>query len=82
MKVIEKTAYLVVRCDENTHALLGAYVWSSPPWDQSILPKGRWYVVYYLKRQTYQEAFDSIMHYVDSKHSPLNYLKDFMDRAY
>lgn len=57
------TAYLIVMCDMETNAILGAAIWSSPEWEQSRrLDKCYTYIAYMVDSHiSFQDAKDNMI---------------------
>lgn len=64
------TAYLIVMCDKETNAILGAAIWSSPEWEQSRrLDLCYTYIAYMTKSHiSFQDASDNMVEWLTNNH--------------
>lgn len=73
-------AYLIVICDQNTNAIEGVTIWSSPEWEQSCcLPGKNVFIAYAMEGESYAQAKDDLMRAIAFKRSRYHYLYEKMD---
>lgn len=71
-------AYLIVICDKDTNAVLGADIWSCPEWEASQRLSQRTYVAYSCDGIDFQGARDAILKSISDKRSRYNWLVDHL----
>jgi hypothetical protein len=80
MKSVEKFfnckyAYLIVVYSKKEGTLKRAEIWSSKPWDQSILPSDEYfYIAYETTGEDYGDAKNRLLDYISDINCPLHYL--------
>jgi hypothetical protein len=66
--MIRYTAYLIVVCDKDTNAIVGADIWSSPEWEQSRRIEDYYTYIAY--------QFNSSMSYHDARIGMIEFIKN------
>lgn len=77
---VRSPGYLVVICDKDTNAVLGARIWSSPEWEASRHLEHRTYVAYMQYANTFQDAIDNIIESISDPRSRYHWLLAYMDQ--
>lgn len=64
-------AYLIIMCDIESNAILGAAIWSSPEWEQSRrLDKCYTYIAYERESHiSFQDAKDNMVKYLTNNYN-------------
>lgn len=75
-----KSAYLIVTCDPETNAIVGAAIWSSPEWEQSRqLPGVRTYVAWEVRHNSYHEAREYMVTRLQDERCRYHYLLKWLE---
>lgn len=75
------SAYLIVICDRETNAVMGAQIWSSPEWEQSRCLPCPTYVAYQVGGcKSFHEAREHLVKVISDPRSRYHWLLDYLDK--
>lgn len=75
------TAYLVVICHNETNAIIGAEIWSSPEWMQSRRLIHRTYVAFEVKAESFQKAIDLMRETIANPLCRYHWLEEWVNKG-
>jgi len=73
-------AYLIVICDNDTNAVLGSTIWSTPEWEQSRNIGKRTYVAYAVRGKDFASAKKDLIHVISQETSRYHWLLELLDK--